>query len=1035
VLDEGEVSTVTADDGSYSFTGLAPGDYVVAEVPQPGWVQTSPGHAIASELIVNGGFESGSLTGWSLENSGPGAFVIASGVFDPSGPDGPLPAYDGMYAALSIPSGPGTFTIYQDVSIPVNSHLTLEWVDQIRNHATSFQDPTHEYRVEVRTLSNQILSTIYSTNAGDALVQDWTERSGDLSSFAGQTIRVAFVVQVTLNYFNVHLDDVQITRSAGAGTIPVSLAAGEVVQEINFGNAPPGEIHGTKWHDLNGDGVWDQPDEPGLEGWTIYLDENANGMLDEGEIWTTTGEDGSYAFTGLEIGQYIVAEVPQPDWVQTSPGGVSPSPTELILNGDFELGDFTGWTLENTGSRTFVINNGNYDPGGPDGQLPPYAGAYAALSNQTGPGTHAIYQDVAIPAGGHLTLQWADQIRNHASAFADPNQEYRVEVRSTNNELLSTLYSTNPGDPLLQAWAVRTADLSPFAGQTVRIAFVEQDNLGFFNVHVDEVLITGASAIGEAISVTVSAGQIVDGVDFGNQFIQPGEIHGAKWNDLDGDGQWDQPEEPGLEGWTIYLDANRNGVLDDEEIWTITGPDGSYAFTDLPPGEYLVAEVNQPGWVQSSPGGSELADPTELIVNGGFESGDFTGWTVNTPLNPYAPWTVSIAGTAGRRAPITPIEGEFDAWNGFDGGGPIEFTMYQDVSIPAAASALLSWSDRTIWSVSGEPRTLHVEIRDPATNEILETVYSFSTTVPTGDTSWVDHSVDLSAYSGSDVRLYFVEMIPESFTGPGQIEFDAISLVAVPIRGVHVVSLGPGEIQTNVDFGNIAEPALPGDYNGDNSVNASDYAVWRNALGQVGLARFSGADGNGDGTIGPEDYAVWKLHFGETIEPGAGSGGQGVATVSALTEPVAPVAAIDKEMGSGLDKEMGSQGDKESQDAVVARRFDAAALVGAHNSSKAGTHIGSAGASPSRLRAAHGIGNSLRDDSPRDDAIIAWLASVDRTRSRRDLDSGIDRTGGASGAEIDRTGGAGGTQGAIGLYDRDRIASRDAIFELVGSGV
>jgi hypothetical protein len=231
------------------------------------------------------------------------------------------------------------------------------------------------------------------------------------------------------------------------------------------------------------------------------------------------------------------------------------------------------------------------------------------------------------------------------------------------------------------------------------------------------------------------------------------------------------------------------------------------------------------------------------------------------------------------------------------------------------------------------------------------------------------------------------------------------------------------------------QPEFAGDYNRDGTVNAADYTLWRNNLGATGLEPYSGADGNGDGTIGPEDYGVWKLHFGETIQPGAGSGEQGVETVSALTEPVAPVAAIDKEMGSGLDKEMGSQGDKESQDAVVARRFDAAALVGAHNSSKAGTHIGSAGASPSRLRAAHGIGNSLRDDSPRDDAIIAWLASVDRTRSRRDLDSGIDRTGGASGAEIDRTGGAGGTQGAIGLYDRDRIASRDAIFELVGSGV
>jgi hypothetical protein len=1016
VLDEAETSTVTAADGRYSFTGLAAGDYVVAEVPQLGWVQTSPGHAIATELIVNGDFEAGSLTGWTLENSGSGSFVINSGVLDPSGPDGPLPAYDGTYSALSNPSGPGTFTIYQDVAIPANSHLTLEWVDQIRNHAPSFQDPTHEYRVEIRSLSNQILSTIYSTNAGDALVQDWTERSGDLSSFAGQTIRVAFVVQVTLNYFNVHLDDVQITRSAGVGTIPVSLAAGEVVQEINFGNAPPGEIHGTKWHDLNGDGLWDQPIEPGLEGWTIYLDDNANGMLDEGETWTTTADDGSYAFTSLAIGQYIVAEVPQSDWVQTSPGGVLTSTTELIVNGGFETGDVSGWTLENTGTGTFVINNGNYDPGGPGTPLPPYAGAFSALSNQTGPGTHAIYQVVAIPAGSQLTLEWADQIRNHASSFVDPNQEYRVEIRSIGNELLATLFSTNANDPLTQDWTQRTADLSPFAGQTVRIAFVEQDNLGYFNVQVDEVRIAGIKTMA-SIPVMVSAGQVVDGVDFGNQFIQPGEIHGAKWNDLDGDGQWDQSGEPGLEGWTIYLDGNRNGMLDDDEIRTVTGPDGSYAFIGLPPGEYIVAEISAPGWVQSSPGGSESADPTELIVNGGFESGDFTGWTVNAPPNPYAPWTVSPAGTSGRRATIAPPEGNYDAWNGFDGGGPIEFTMYQDVSIPSTTAAILSWSDRAIWTVNGEPRTVHVEIRDPATDEILDTVYSFSTTVANGDTGWTSHSVDLSAYSGTDVRIFFVENIPQYFTGPGQIEFDAISLVAVPIRGVYEITLGSGEIIVNVDFGNIAEPVLPGDYNGDNLISAADYTVWRNALGQTGLARFSGADGNGDGKIGPEDYAVWKLHFGASLPLDVGSGGA----------------------SGGIDKEIGRQGDKEIADVQsVATSFDdVSSPLGVYataNNSWAdfgelpSTGSGSelvedsrTGASPSRLPAAPVAGNWSRDD-----ALVAWLAaSADAKRHRAGMDFGQFSAGTSIAVDDDAD------DALIEGVDLDGV---DAVFASVGSG-
>ena len=80
-----------------------------------------------------------------------------------------------------------------------------------------------------------------------------------------------------------------------------------------------GEIHGLKFHDRNGDGSQD-PDEPGLSGWTIYLDLNENGHLDVDEPSTLTGADGHYAFTLLDPSiTYVVAEVPQEGWEQTYP--------------------------------------------------------------------------------------------------------------------------------------------------------------------------------------------------------------------------------------------------------------------------------------------------------------------------------------------------------------------------------------------------------------------------------------------------------------------------------------------------------------------------------------------------------------------------------------------------------------------------------------------------------------------------------------------------------------------------------------------
>ena len=73
-----------------------------------------------------------------------------------------------------------------------------------------------------------------------------------------------------------------------------------------------------------------------------------------------------------------------------------------------------------------------------------------------------------------------------------------------------------------------------------------------------------------------------------------------------------------------------------------------------------------------------------------------------------------------------------------------------------------------------------------------------------------------------------------------------------------------------IDFDNPLAPPLPldGDYNGDGTVNAADYAVWRDDLGSTtNLA----ADGDGDGTVDPDDYAVWRDNFGATrgVNPAA----------------------------------------------------------------------------------------------------------------------------------------------------------------------
>jgi hypothetical protein len=72
---------------------------------------------------------------------------------------------------------------------------------------------------------------------------------------------------------------------------------------------------------------------------------------------------------------------------------------------------------------------------------------------------------------------------------------------------------------------------------------------------------------------------------------------------------------------------------------------------------------------------------------------------------------------------------------------------------------------------------------------------------------------------------------------------------------------------------------LLGDYNMNGVVDAADYTVWRNTLGQMGAGL--AADGNGDSVVDADDYGVWKSHFGN-MAPGSGSA---TSANSAVPEP------------------------------------------------------------------------------------------------------------------------------------------------------
>ena len=123
------------------------------------------------------------------------------------------------------------------------------------------------------------------------------------------------------------------------------------------------------------------------------------------------------------------------------------------------------------------------------------------------------------------------------------------------------------------------------------------------------------------------------------QGFETGQILGYKWEDLNGDGSWDTGE-PGLDGWTIYLDLDNDNQFDASEPSFVTTADGTnhgaFWFLDLAPGTYTVREVLKPGWTQSYPVAPDEHTVTVVAgqaVEGAFgtaEMPNFGNWTTAT---------------------------------------------------------------------------------------------------------------------------------------------------------------------------------------------------------------------------------------------------------------------------------------------------------------------------------------------------------------------------------------------------------------------
>lgn len=119
--------------------------------------------------------------------------------------------------------------------------------------------------------------------------------------------------------------------------------------------------------------------------------------------------------------------------------------------------------------------------------------------------------------------------------------------------------------------------------------------------------------------------------------------------------------------------------------------------------------------------------------------------------------------------------------------------------------------------------------------------------------------------------------------------FEVVSANSVSAAGLSLAGPDAGLFNLLVDSNSvtlqaIGGSAVPGDYNGDGTVNAADYTVWRDTRNST---TNPAADGDGSGTVNTADYNYWKARFGNS---GSGSGSN--LSSGAVPEPGSVVLAL-----------------------------------------------------------------------------------------------------------------------------------------------
>ncbi|MEM7390756.1 MAG: SdrD B-like domain-containing protein, partial [Verrucomicrobiota bacterium] len=642
-------NTMTDGDGFYLFDNLPEGDYIVF-MPPTNFSMGGPLEGFASSTGAGGDTDDDD----NVDENGLDAFT------------------NGGIASVSIsldgdmePTGEPEQATYPGVLDDDNVNLTVDfgfvpvpaaignlvWDDL---NGDGIRDVGEPGIMGVDAILFDCMTNAVATNTTDGAGEyGFTNLSPGcyFVQFDLATFPAGYVVTLQNQGTN---DTVDSDAGPMGATDPFTLRSGETNLTIDLGLFDPGLICGSVFEDVDGDGSFDAEDTNGLVGVTIVLSDT-NGT----PIATNfTDAAGDYCFSNLPPGDYIVTETDPMGFVSTADiDGPNDNMIAVMLpsGGMSFTNDFLDTQPAVICGTVFIDQDadGLFDPEDTNG----ITGVEIVLSGTNGVPVATNLTDAAgdycfsnVPPGDYWVVE-TDPMGFFSTADIDGPNDNLIEVSVVSGTMTNgnDFLDTEPGEicgsvveDVNGDGIVDAEDTNGLGGVTIVLADTHgtpvatnlTDGAGdycFTNVPPGDYIVTETDPMNftsttdtegpndNMIAVMLPPG----GSSTNNNFYDTGlgVICGSVYEDLNGDGVFDPEDTNGIATVEIVL-ALTNGMA---VATNLTDGAGGYCFSNLPPGDYLVQEIDPMGYFSTGDTGgtNDNTIPVTLISSEMSNSNDF----------------------------------------------------------------------------------------------------------------------------------------------------------------------------------------------------------------------------------------------------------------------------------------------------------------------------------------------------------------------------------------------------------------------------